>query len=221
MVKPIKCRFVTWQEIVTWTKKLAEKVLESGYKPEVLLAIARSGFVPGRLFSDYTGNPNLICLKVEHWLDTTAQHAEDAVIPHKVPLPIKGKRVLIIDDLVDTGKSAINTINYCKQQGAKETKLAVMLYLTCSQIEPHYYTVKEEDWTWFVFPWNRSEDLRNLLVKLFDGDKSRTLTLKEVQEGFKKYFNLDVTIEELEETVHSAARLGKVAYTDLDHIRLA
>ncbi|MFX1577471.1 MAG: phosphoribosyltransferase [Promethearchaeota archaeon] len=220
MVEPIKCQFVDFDEIYDMSKQLAFKVTESGYEPELLLAIARSGFVPGRLMSDFLGNPNLYALKVEHWLDTTAEHQEDAVIPIQSPLPVKGKRVLIIDDIVDTGRSAIQTLNYVNSLGAKEVKSAVMLYLTVSEYEPDYYSVKQSEWVWFIWFWNRFEDLRNLTIKLFDGDKKRTLTIKEIIAGLKQHFTLDVDQKELEQVLNTATRVKKLRIDDLDNIQL-
>lgn len=202
------------------TKKLAFKVTKAGYEPELLLAIARSGFVPGRLMSDFMGNSNLYALKVEHWLDTTAEHQEDAVIPVRSPLPVKDKRVLVIDDIVDTGRSAIQTLNYLRDLGAKEAKLAVMLYLTVSEIEPDFYTVKQSEWVWFIWFWNRFEDLRNLTIKLFDGDKNRVLSINDIQAGLKKYFTLDVDPNELEQVLMTASRIGKLKVETLDSIQL-
>jgi hypoxanthine phosphoribosyltransferase len=220
MVEPIKCQFVSYDEIYDYSKKLAFKVIESGYKPDLLLAIARSGFVPGRLMSDFMGNPNLYALKVEHWLDTTAEHQEDAVIPVRSPLPVKGQHVLVIDDIVDTGRSAVQTLKYVNDLGAKEAKLAVMLYLTVSEIEPDYYTVKESEWIWFIWFWNRFEDLRNLTIKLFDGDKNRSLSIKDITQGLKKYFTLDVDQKELKQVLETAERIGKLRVADLDNITL-
>ena len=220
MVESIKCQFVSYEKIYEYSKKLAFKVADSGYEPDLLLAIARSGFVPGRLMSDFMGNPNLYALKVEHWLDTTAEHQEDAVIPVRSPLPVKGTRVLVIDDIVDTGRSAIQTLKYVNDLGAKEAKLAVMLYLTVSEIEPDYYTVKESEWIWFIWFWNRFEDLRNLTIKLFDGDKTRSLSIKDITQGLKKYFTLDVEQKELKQVIETAGRIGKLRVDDLDNITL-
>ena len=220
MVEPIKCQFVDFNEIYDMSKKLAFKVTESGYEPELLLAIARSGFVPGRLISDFMGNPNLYALKVEHWLDTTAEHQEDAVIPVRSPLPVKGKRVLVIDDIVDTGRSAVQTLNYLNDLGAKEAKTAVMLYLTVSEHEPDYYTVKQSEWVWFIWFWNRFEDLRNLTIKLFDNDKTQSQSIKDIQAGLKQHFTLDVDLTELKQVLQTAGRVGKLQADDLDNIRL-
>ncbi|MFX1510546.1 MAG: phosphoribosyltransferase [Promethearchaeota archaeon] len=220
MVEPIKCQFVDFQEIYDMSKTLAFKVTESGYKPDLLLAIARSGFVPGRLISDFLGNANLYALKVEHWLDTTAEHQEDASIPVKSPLPVKGKRVLIIDDIVDTGRSAVQTLNYVKDLGAKEAKTAVMLYLTVSEHEPDYYSVKQSEWVWFIWFWNRFEDLRNLTIKLFDSDKNRTLSTRDILAGLKQHFTLNVDPKELKQVLLTAGRIGKLNIDDLENIRL-
>lgn len=220
MVESIKCQFVEFDEIYEMSKKLAFKVTESGYEPDLLLAIARSGFIPGRLMSDFLGNSNLYALKVEHWLDTTAEHKDDAVIPIRSPLPVKGKHVLIIDDIVDTGRSAIQTLNYVNDLGAKVAKSAVMLYLTVSEYEPDYYTVKQSEWVWFIWFWNRFEDLRNLTIKLFDNDGDRVLSLRDILVGLKKYFTLDVDQKELEQVLYTAGRVGKLQVDDLDQIRL-
>lgn len=220
MVEPIKCQFVSFDEIFNMTKELAFKVTDSGYEPDLLLAIARSGFVPGRLMSDFLGNSDLYALKVEHWLDTTAEHMEDAIIPVQSPLPVKDKKVLIVDDIVDTGRSAIQTLNYVKGLGAKEAKTAVMLYLTVSELEPDYYAVKQSEWVWFIWFWNRFEDLRNLTIKLFDGNTNQTMSMDEVLKGLKKHFMLDVDPAELRQVLTTAHRIGKLKVKDLDTISL-
>jgi hypoxanthine phosphoribosyltransferase len=95
-----------------------------------------------------------------------------------------------------------------------------MLYLTVSEIEPDYYTVKESEWIWFIWFWNRFEDLRNLTIKLFDGDKNRSLSIKDITQGLKKYFTLDVDQKELKQVIETAGRIGKLRVKDLDNITL-
>jgi hypoxanthine phosphoribosyltransferase len=95
-----------------------------------------------------------------------------------------------------------------------------MLYLTVSEYEPDYYTVKQSEWVWFIWFWNRFEDLRNLTIKLFDGDKKQTFSIKDILSGLKKNFTLDVDRKELEQVLETAGRVGKLQVDDLDNIRL-
>ncbi|MEM2637695.1 MAG: phosphoribosyltransferase [Candidatus Korarchaeota archaeon] len=206
MPQKIPCRFVKWEEIEKWTEDVAQKIRESGFKPDILIAIARSGFVPGRLLSDYLGHPNLVALKVEHWLDTTAQHKEDATIPYKIRFPIRGKNVLVIDDLVDTGKSILRTKEFLAQEEPQEIRSAVMIYLKNSAVAPDYYSFATSDWTWFIFPWNVHEDLRNLTMKLVDNNG---IKVSELPKYMKEYYSIDVDRALISKIVNEISLLGK------------
>lgn len=45
MVK-LRVKVVTWEDVVRWTKELAFVILESGYKPDVIVAIAEAALRP-------------------------------------------------------------------------------------------------------------------------------------------------------------------------------
>ena len=209
----MKCRMVSWEEVYRLCKDLARKVEESGYKPETIIGLARSGFVPSRLLSDFLGITDLVCLKVEHWLDTTGEHKDEATIPYKIPFKIEGKNILVVDDIVDTGKSMNISIDYIKMFKPKEVRSAVMQYITSSQHIPDYYVVKVSDWTWFIYPWNRVEDLCNLTLRLLKSS-GKGLNLEEIREGFKEKFGLEVKIEDLGEIVETLKKRGKAVFTD-------
>ena len=49
----IKCKLVKWEEVVEWCRKLAEKIKESGWRPDLIVAIARGGYTPARLLCDF------------------------------------------------------------------------------------------------------------------------------------------------------------------------
>jgi hypoxanthine phosphoribosyltransferase len=46
LVPKIPVKVVEFDEIVEWSRKLAEKIRESGWQPDVIVAIARGGYVP-------------------------------------------------------------------------------------------------------------------------------------------------------------------------------
>lgn len=204
----IKCKIVTWNEIYDSTKKLARMVEDSNYNPEFLIGLARSGFVPSRLLSDFLGITALYCLKVEHWLDTTAQHKDEATIPIRVPFNVKGKRVLVVDDIVDTGKSMDISVEYVKSLKPLNVKTAVIHYITSSQHIPSFYVQKIESWWWFIYPWNLTEDLANLTMKLFKS--AQNLTLEQIRLGLKEKFGLDISLDQLNEITDVLQRRKKL-----------
>ncbi|MFH1327285.1 MAG: phosphoribosyltransferase [Candidatus Bathyarchaeota archaeon] len=205
----IKCGIITWDEVYDACRKLVRLIEDSEYVPEILIGLARSGFVPARLLSDFSGITNLYSLKVEHWLDTTAQHKEEAKITSKLPIDVHGKKVLVIDDIADTGKSMDLTFNYIKSFAPSEIKSAVVHYVTSSQHVPDYYAHKIEEWTWLIYPWNMIEDLANLTVKLLKS--SNNLTLEKIQMGLKEKFEIEVNLERIEEIVDVLQRRKKIA----------
>lgn len=168
------------------------KIEKAGYKPDTIIALARSGFVPGRILSDFMGVTNLVGLKVEHWLDTTGQHKEEAKIPYKVPFKIKEHKVLVIDDIVDTGKSMSVAVNYIKIFRPAQVKVAVMQYILTSEFIPDYYAVKIKEWTWFIYPWNIIEDLCNLAVRLIKAEPSLSKNLNKLDLKFKEKYELNI-----------------------------
>ncbi len=208
MAEKFKCKFVTWDDIVRWVKDVAQKVRESGYKPEVIVALARGGWIPGRLMCDHLLVKDLYSLKTEHW-GITATRDGRAKVVHDVPVSLKNKKVLIMDDITDTGQSLNLAFEYVKRHNPAEVKTAAMLHITHSKFVPDYYSeeVPADDWTWFIFPWNYYEDMRNLTTQILkEGEKN----LEEIKELFKRYHDLDVTNEQLQEVLELMEKEGFV-----------
>jgi len=211
MAEKFKCKFVTWNDVVRWVKDVAQKVRESGYKPEVIVALARGGWIPGRLMCDLLLVKDLYSLKTEHWGITATRDGKARVV-HDVPVSLKGKRILIMDDITDTGQSLNLAFEYVKRHVPAEIKTAAMLHITHSKFVPDYYSeeVPAEDWTWFIFPWNYYEDMRNLTTQILkEGEK----TLEEIKELFKKYHDLEVATEQLLEVLELMEKEGFVKRT--------
>jgi len=208
----MKCKLVSWDEIVEMCRALASKIEDDSYIPDTIVGLARSGFVPSRLLSDLLAVTDLVALKVEHWLDTTGEHKEEATIPYKTPFRLEGKRVLVVDDIVDTGKSMSVSVEYLRQFNPSTLKTAVMQYILTSEHKPDYYAVKVEGWTWFVYPWNLYEDLGNLSSRLMKA-AGKPLTLQELAEGFREKFSVEVKPSLLEEALTRLQRRGKAVKT--------
>ncbi|ABL87974.1 phosphoribosyltransferase [Pyrobaculum islandicum DSM 4184] len=164
----VKVRFISWPEGITLSEILAKKIEESGYKPEVIIAVSRGGLVPARIISDVLGIDDIISIGVKYW-GLAQRRAERPIVYHNVePGVVRGKSVLVVDEVADTGHTLMTVKNILDLVGASETKTAVLHLKTTSSYVPDYYVEKIEEWVWISYPWSRYEDLREFKKRGFD-----------------------------------------------------
>ncbi|MEM4347575.1 MAG: phosphoribosyltransferase family protein, partial [Candidatus Altiarchaeota archaeon] len=110
-------------------------------------------------------------------------------------VPIKknlsGKKVLLVDDLTDTGESMLLAKNHVYELNAEEVKTATLIHKEQSSFKPDFYAKKIEKWVWVILPWNIYEDLTNLISKF----PEKNLSVDEIHNKLKKEFSIDVDKE--------------------------
>src|SRR5512136_2000201 len=99
----MKCKIVSFEEVYNMVKTVAEEIKSSGFKPTTVVGLARGGRIPARLMCDFLGITDLLSLKVEHWLQT-GKTKDEATMRYPITTDLKGKKLLIVDDITDTGK---------------------------------------------------------------------------------------------------------------------
>ena len=151
---------VSWAEAIRLSRKLAGKVKRSGFKPDVLVLVLRGGAVPGRVLSDELGNLCLHAMKIEFYtgLGETAKKPRVTQFPG---VSVKGKKVLLIDDVSDTGESLLEAKKALK--GAREVRIACLHFKPHSKLKPDYFVGKTS--AWIVYPWEVVETREKLRKK--------------------------------------------------------
>jgi hypoxanthine phosphoribosyltransferase len=167
LVPKIPVKVVEFDEIVEWSRKLAEKIRESGWQPDVIVAIARGGYVPARLLCDWLGVSDLLSIQVVHW-PAAAQVAEKAYVKYPINVDLSGKKVLIVDDIVDTGDSvelAKRSVEECCRPS--EVRTAALQWISSvAKLKPDYYAIEVTEWVWFAYQWNAVEDAMGFIMKI-------------------------------------------------------
>lgn len=208
MMPRIPVKLVTWSDVVGWTRKLAKRIIESGYQPDVIVAIARGGVTPARLLCDYLGVMDLLSIKVEHWVET-AGHLEDAVVKYPLTADLRGKRVLLVDDICDTGRSIIVSKRYLMEHNKPlELRVATMQFIKpVAEITPDYYVDEVLDWVWYMYPWNYMEDTINLIKKILQEDPKTPRSVEELDKLFREHYGVTPPIM-ISEAIEEAVRRG-------------
>lgn len=193
MVLPdkFKCVITNWDYIYDLCRRVANDVKRSGYKPDTIIALARGGWFAGRVLCDFLGLNDLTSLKIEHYVGTANAGGGPSI---KYPLAdnaVAGKRVLIVDDITDTGKSIAHSKEYVSKQNPKEVRTAVLQYLYTSEIKPDYCGEVVQEWGWIVYPWNFIEDMIDIISRLMAKEKQSEWNVEKIRAGFLKYHNMD------------------------------
>jgi hypoxanthine phosphoribosyltransferase len=199
----MKYHLLTWDECYRQAKEVARQIRRSGFYPEVIIALARSGFVPGRILSDLLSVDELEGLQVHHVLsselpgEVDVESEYEAVIPYKAPLEIKGESTLVVDDIAGTGKSMTAAIQYLESLKPKVLKSATLGYSTESITRPDFFalTVSEDDW--LLYPWNYFEDFEDLIIKAQKKIKQRDISPEALSKVITESFGITIPIEEL------------------------
>lgn len=150
--------FVSANDYLRDSFRLARMILDSGWQPEDLIALWRGGAPVGvavHEFLTYHGmQPRHRVLKCQSYAGIKERRSEvvfenaDDILNSIV----RGSRVLIIDDVLDTGHTAFAVLKCLAPFGA-EVKLATVYWKPSQNqttLKPDFY-VRETD-EWIVFP---------------------------------------------------------------------
>ncbi|OUR72426.1 nicotinate phosphoribosyltransferase [Arcobacter sp. 31_11_sub10_T18] len=136
-----------YDEFAKDTQKLVDKC--RGYEPDVLLAVARGGMTLSHLMAQALDMRNLYALNSIHYEGTLKLNTFNVF---NIPDMSKSKRVLIIDDIVDSGETMEEIFKILKEKFPDtEFKLATLFYKKTAVLQPDY-TVKEAT-QWIDFFW--------------------------------------------------------------------
>lgn len=150
----------SWEESYDATLWLFEKMSKDKFVPDIILGVARGGWIPGRLLADFFKMKSTANIKVEFY-HKIGETNDKPLITQEPGIDLSGKSVLVVDDVADTGKSLRVTIDLLIKEGAKEIKSATLFYKPQSEVKPEYYS--KETSAWVVFPWERFEFIEEMI----------------------------------------------------------
>ncbi|MFW9966887.1 MAG: phosphoribosyltransferase [Candidatus Thorarchaeota archaeon] len=167
---------LTWDDVYNLTLRLSERVVESGFKPDVVVGIARGGWIPARVLSDVLYADTLQNIRIEYYSDVGKKGREPR-ITQPITGSMEGKSILLVDEVADTGDSLYHAIEHVENLGAGEVKTAVLHWKPWSRVKPDFYMVRTESWT--VYPWEMRESII-ALVKIFKKENP-SMNLKQIR----------------------------------------
>lgn len=169
MKKParFRCEMVSWSRVLRLSRSLAFMIRDSGYRPGLLVAIGRGGYVPARILSDYLTQNNLASFRIVHYRKG-AERQEAAEIRYPLAADPSGLDVLVVDDVSDTGDTLELAVKHVNSLGPTRIRTAVLHHKEVSSFIPDYHAERLVRWRWIIYPWAVIEDLSGFIMKMED-----------------------------------------------------
>lgn len=166
MADKFQCELISWKRTVGLSRKLAMQIRQSGYRPDIIIAIGRGGYVPARLLADYLDMMNLTSIKVEHYIAGAHRQAL-ASVKYPLAVDVSQMKVLVVDDVSDSGDTFTVALQYINERATpREIRTAVLHHKTVSAFVPDYYAARVVKWRWLIYPWAQVEDISGFVAEL-------------------------------------------------------
>lgn len=131
---------MTWPQFEAEVKKLAARI---HMRPDVVIGIVRGGIIPARLLSSELNIKNMYCLTVK-------KRGKDREVTNNILENLNTKKILLVEDMLETGKSLITAKAYLEEKGAR-VKTACLYTMPISKITPDYFLKEIREVV--RFPW--------------------------------------------------------------------
>ncbi|MFE6963721.1 phosphoribosyltransferase [Agromyces sp. NPDC057679] len=154
----IRREILDWDQFGEAARSLAGEVLLSGFRPDVVIAIARGGLLLAGAISYALGTKQCGSINVEFYTDIEKVLPEPIVHPPMLDAPaLAGKRVLLVDDVSDSGRTLAKVLDLLTEVGA-EVRTATLYTKSRTILVPDFSYRATDDW--IVFPWSSKPPVR-------------------------------------------------------------
>lgn len=143
---------LSWAELGEVTDYLARQVADSGFRPDVVIAIARGGLVIAGSLT-YALDVKLVdAINVEFYVDVNETRPDPILLaPMLDSASIAEQRILVVDDVADSGRTLALVLKLLRGFGA-DVRSAVLYYKPRSIVIPDFFWHECE--SWITFPWS-------------------------------------------------------------------
>jgi hypoxanthine phosphoribosyltransferase len=153
--------FFTYEDIHRTAKDIADRVKESGYRLDIIVAIGSGGFIPARILRTFLGKP-ILAVGLAYYDDDD----KPTELPRKVQWieeaerKLAGKRILLVDEVDDSR----TTLEYCIRELLRHKPLEIAVAVLHDKMKEkrgvippevsRYFAGRTIEDKWIVYPWD-------------------------------------------------------------------
>jgi hypoxanthine phosphoribosyltransferase len=144
--------YLTWNDVDKLINRLISRI--AAYEYDIIIAITRGGIIPGAIIAERLAVQQVFVASVDFYEDE--EHDLDWPVFMQFPADsfLRGKRVLIVDDIWDRGKQVVNVTERVRQAGGQPQSTVLHYKPHRSDFpdkSPDFYATETEDW--IIYPW--------------------------------------------------------------------
>lgn len=158
--------FISWSDFHVSAFSLAQKIQKDNENFDIIIAISRGGLVLARILSDFLNLP-IYNIAIESYTDIN-KHKEPQVTQEIESVDLHDKKILLVDEICDSGKTFERGVLYLKsvmadRDLALQLKTACLILKSHSSFCPDFYEKVIDKWV--VFPYEIRETVEGLKDK--------------------------------------------------------
>ena len=142
-------REITWNDFHKMCKKLAGKISKSDF--DLIIGVARAGLYPAVLIAGML-RKEIYPIRVTRRENDQIKYQEP-VWKVNIPNVVNGKRVIIIDEIADSGSTLSKISQRLKNKGANSVETVVLVTHSWSKPKPNHYILESDEL--IIFPWDK------------------------------------------------------------------
>ena len=193
MAEKLLCELVSCESVYALADTLAGEIRASGFRPDLVVAISRGGFTPARMLCDLLGIFNLSSIRIVHYT-AAATKKRAATVEYPLCIPVNGLRLLVVDDVNDSGDTLREARIHLESLGPEELRTAVLHEKVGSSVRADYAAGTIAAWRWLIYPWAVVEDVGGFLSRMEPPPAGGS----EAAERLRRDYGLVVPIPQLE-----------------------
>lgn len=150
---------ISWIEFAKLSENLGQQLIKNDRQFDLIVAIARGGLAVAQILSDALSLP-IASFTIQSYKDLKQQSASK--ITFGLGKKLKNQKVLLVDDVADSGKTFIRGISYLEKQGTKREDIttASLHYKPHSVFKPDFFVVETSKW--IIYPSEIHETIKTL-----------------------------------------------------------
>ena len=141
---------LTWERFGTAARELAAQVVADGFTPSIVISVARGGLVLGGAMTYALGVKLADAINVEFYTDVHETLSDPVLLSPMLDTEfIVGRRVLVVDDVVDTGRTA-----RIVREMVPRAHFATIYAKPAGREQVDTFITEVSQDTWILFPWD-------------------------------------------------------------------